>query len=645
MMILKKIIVLKASAAFVLLYLFFLPSLSAQSTDSAKGYNIISASWIRSHITTNPVTPSWIKTHLKKKEPRLLLTSKRVQTLKQKIKGDNLIGTYYKYLHHYADEICTKPMVKEKLIGYRVPAIGEVVQRIGTLAFVYRISHDSKYLDRLNKALTVASAFTKWDSIQFLGHATMSYGLAIGIDWAGEWLPDSTIQNARAAIKEQLQSALRSEQWWEKAANNWNQVCHSGLSAGALVLADQYPKLAAEVIRRAVYDLPFELAEYSPDGAYPEGPSYWGYGTSFNLMAISFFQSALGTDFNLPKSPGFIKSATYRMEVVGPSGESFNYSDASTEGLNLSIRGDLAWFAQFTGNSLYLNKKEFLALIHNAMKQNEAPPMFAPLQLIWLAEFNERKSETLPTCWEGKGVNPIAVFRGEKNDPHHFYLGAKGGRGSLNHGNMDAGSFVFELNGVRWSIDPGTQNYHDLEKTGFQLWCKNQDCQRWTLLTKNDFGHSTLTVNNDLFDVNGFVPIIDFKKGVQPEVTFDISDLYFSNLKNVTRQFVKENDDSLLIEDKFETTASTKMITWQLMTTAKVEIVKDGAILHQDGKQLNLEVLSPSGVTISVVSLDPPPLKLDKKIENLKRIELRILAHAFQTRNGLIKVRLSGSEE
>ena len=35
---------------------------------------------------------------------------------------------------------------------------------------------------------------------------------------------------------------------------------------------------------------------------------------------------------------------------------------------------------------------------------------------------------------------------------------------------MDAGSFVFELNGVRWAIDPGVQDYNALEQAGFDLW-------------------------------------------------------------------------------------------------------------------------------------------------------------------------------
>lgn len=207
---------------------------------------------------------------------------------------------------------------------------------------------------------------------------------------------------------------------------------------------------------------------------------------------------------------------------------------------------------------------------------------------------------------------------------------------------MDAGSFIFELNGVRWVVDPGTQSYYDVEKTGFDLWGSCQECDRWKLLTKNNFGHSTLTVNNALFNANGFAKIIDFKKSDQPEATIDLTEVFNGNLKHATRKFVKENNHSLLVENNFEITDSTKIITWQLMTTSDVEIVKGGAILHQDGQQLKVDILSHPEFTVSVISLDPPPLELDRKIKGLKRIELRIPAWTIRNRKGTIKVRLSG---
>jgi hypothetical protein len=269
-------------------------------------------------------------------------------------------------------------------------------------------------------------------------------------------------------------------------------------------------------------------------------------------------------------------------------------------------------------------------------------PRFAGAGIIWVSEFKGKNESQLPLVWKGEGDNPVVFFRGGKDDPHHYYFGAKGGQANHSHGNMDAGSFIFELNGVRWVVDPGTQSYYDVEKTGFDLWGMCQNCDRWKLLTKNNLGHSTITVNNNFFNVNGFVPVIDFKKGSRPEISFDMTKLYDGDIKKLTRKFTKPNDQSLLIEDHFEITDSTKMITWQLITQADAEVVKNGVVLHQDGKQLNIDVLTPSGITASIIALDPPPLKIDKRMDNLKRIELRIPAWTVKNGKGTIKVKLSG---
>lgn len=84
------------------------------------------------------------------------------------------------------------------------------------------------------------------------------------------------------------------------------------------------------------------------------------------------------------------------------------------------------------------------------------------------------------------------------------------------------------------------------------------------------------------------------------------------------------------------------MITWQLMTTADVQIVDGGAILTQDGKTLKLENLSHPELSISIVSLYPAPLELDRQIEGLKRLEIRIPAWTITGDKTKIQVRLSG---
>jgi hypothetical protein len=191
-------------------------------------------------------------------------------------------------------------------------------------------------------------------------------------------------------------------------------------------------------------------------------------------------------------------------------------------------------------------------------------------------------------------------------------------------------------------IDPGNQSYHELEKTGFNLWARCQDCQRWTLLTKNNLGHSTLTVNDALHRVDGMASLVEFKDGDIPEAAFEMSPVFEGQLKSARRRFIKDSPRSLVIEDEIEISESTSTVTWQLMTQAEVEFTKTGAVLRQEGKQLKLEILSHLDYTLSIISLDPAPLKLDRQIRNLKRIELRIPAWTFERGNGMIKVRLSG---
>jgi hypothetical protein len=44
------------------------------------------------------------------------------------------------------------------------------------------------------------------------------------------------------------------------------------------------------------------LKEFAPDGAWVEGPSYWGYTTEYGAMYMDSLQTACGEDFGLKKA-------------------------------------------------------------------------------------------------------------------------------------------------------------------------------------------------------------------------------------------------------------------------------------------------------------------------------------------------------
>jgi len=401
--------------------------------------------------------------------------------------------------------------------------------------------------------------------------------------------------------------------------------------AASIVIADQDPELAAKTISRSLDGIPYALVQYGPDGAYPEGSTYWGYGTAFSVLTSAMLKTAFGTDFGLADYPAFKKSADFRKLTIAPSGNYYNYADC---GERHSDAGDiiLAWFGTQTGNSLYIEKEKFMQPVDEFGSLNR----LAGAGLVWLAQFEQTEEKELPLVYKGDGENPIVIMR----DGEDYYFGGKGGKGTINHGNLDAGSFIWELNGVRWSVDLGIQGYTELEQAGFNLWNSCQDCERWTLLTKNNYGHSTLTVNGELHVNDGFAKMLSVTKGDKPEAEFDLTPVFGNNLKKATRKFIKPDNNSIVIEDHIETNVHTKMITWQMMTQADVNIVDGGAVLTQDGKKVMLENISHPEIMVSVISLDPAPMKLDKQIEGLKRLEIRIPAWLIENNSDVIKVRL-----
>jgi hypothetical protein len=266
--------------------------------------------------------------------------------------------------------------------------------------------------------------------------------------------------------------------------------------------------------------------------------------------------------------------------------------------------------------------------------------------LAWLAKHKKSMVNQLPANYKGDGINPIVVFGGGKTDPNGYFLGAKGGAANLNHGNMDAGSFVFDLYGVRWSVDLGMQNYFELEQAiGVNgLWDSNQQSKRWTLLSKNNFGHSTLTVNDELHLAKGFAPLSYYKgKGNRPQAGFDLSAVFKGQLKSAKRDFKRTGDQSLEITDILELSEQTKSVTWAMMTQADAEIIEGGVLLKQKGKTLKVMIKQPEGVLIMVVSENPPPLYYDMKVENLKRVEFKFPVELLKNKGQKIVVELKGS--
>lgn len=597
----------------------------------------------------NPVSAAFLQNNLRKDLPRLVLNRDIETDLKKKIQTDPVIRNVYRAIKLNAEKVFEMPIInldiplEERSQNNQLDISRDMLYRMNMLGMVYRVEKNARMLNRINEEVIAACNFPSWNPKHFLDVGEMSLAIALAVDWTAGALPQSTIDLAKNAL---IEKGLKpswpeggNHNHWVYRENNWNQVCNGGMVAAALAVAELAPELAAKTIRRAIDGMVYALQAYGPDGVYPEGATYWNYGTSFSVVTAAMFESAFGTDFGIADYPAFKESAFFRVLSNAPTGLVYNYGDCSEK---RSSNGDLtlAWFAAKTGNKTFFEKERFLIPPEEMGTLNR----LAGISLVWMSQYEAQGEEGAPTSWKGDGINPVVFFTGGEQDPHQYYFGGKGGRGGMSHGNMDAGSFVFELDGVRWSLDLGKfPNYGVVERTGFNLWSRCQECDRWKLLNTNNFGHSSLTINDQLHVVEGKATIVDFKDGDRPEATIDMTPTFEGQLKSATRRFVKDSPTSLLIEDEIELSETTELITWQLITQAEVEMHTGGAILHQDGKSLKLDILSHSDLSVSVISLDPPPLYLDLKKDKLKRVEIRIPAWTIKGEGTKIRVRLSGN--
>lgn len=178
----------------------------------------------------------------------------------------------------------------------------------------------------------------------------------------------------------------------------------------------------------------------------------------------------------------------------------------------------------------------------------------------------------------GNGKAPIALFR-TGWDSSAAWFGMKGGTPSAPHAHMDAGSFVYERYGFRWSVELGAELYHKIESLGMSLWSIAQDSDRWKIYRYSNFSHSTLTVNNELMRVGANAPILEASVGRPGEdsyVAFDLTPVYGGSLRNALRRGTLHGDGTLEITDTLTAPDDrSASVVWRMITRAVPETRSD----------------------------------------------------------------------
>ena len=598
---------------------------------------LFTGSFVFAQLPTTSLQQRALKVAELPQHPRLFADQTKWDSLQQQIEMDDVSSKIYSVVSQTADQTLDKPTVEyvDKGAFWHGP-MRQAQGRIMSLAMMFRLTKEQRYLDRAKLEMRALADLSNWYPHHFLDTAEGALGMAIGIDWLHDSLDAQEREYfATALIDKALLASLKvtEEDTWVSGNNNWTAVCHGGLVIAAVAIAERAPELAQQVIDRALKHMPRYAKLYEPAGAYPEGPDYWAYGTTFYILMADTLRTSLGTSCDLERATGFLQTADYTLEMTAPSGRLYNFAD---NGSAIGFEPVQFWFArELQREDLIEREVHNLDLLKDVIiggEQRGDASRMLPLALLWRAPKTKDPSavERSLKWWSQGGAQPQAVMRSAWNDPSATFVGIKGGRANDSHAHMDAGSFIYEANRVRWAVDLGRESYSHARANGIsntELFSTKQSSQRWKIFRCGPESHNLLRFNNADQLVDHTAEVVPIENGFAVELTPVVAD----EVQSAERQFSLGADRVFTIHDSWSTKGAETRVTWQWLTQATATKTKDGFMLKQAGQTLQIVAKSSHRMRFEIEDVSAPKQAFDSPNPELKRLQILIESPANST--------------
>lgn len=486
--------------------------------------------------------------------PRLFADKARLAELRT-FCGRNPTGkAYRKRLLEDAERLVDAKPVERVLTGRRLLDVSrEALARISCLAFAAQLTGERTYAQRGVTELKTICEFSDWHTEHYLDTGELALAAAIGYDWLFAEMDAETRRRCARAIAARSLETWNEKLWWAKSDSNWNAVCNAGTLAACWALWDDPAEgaLARKVFAAARKSVANGFKCYAPEGAYPEGPMYWDYGTAFACIAAEVVHEATGSD-ELFASRGFDRTCEYPGRMTGPSGNFFDFGDGHLHGRPSFPSFYLAW---------KFKRPETLSAFKHDLVSAQGRDRLFPLTGLYLdLDIPPADRRTVPEFWSSSesGVPCCSAKL-----PNGAWFAVRGGKAASPHMHMDVGGFVYEAKNRRFVIDYGMEPYHNAEKRGIQIWDNKRGGGRWNCFRLGPEAHAILRINGEMQDSDGFAPFTAFETNALPyKVTLDLSALY-PKARRVTRTFTLKADGRLVIRDLAEGLAAGDRVSAQ----------------------------------------------------------------------------------
>ena len=544
--------------------------------------------------------------------PRLMLTGEDVIRLKaeciSKATRDPYKYSWYKRVQTEANSIVELPVSTYYLKDGRLKNTATTAAyRLEVVSFMYLLTKQEIYKEWVLSELEAITSFKDWgEQGSFLDTAAMATGAAIAYDWLydamtpeqrrlyAERIQELSVQQALAAY---TGGATYNDFWWD-TETNWGIIANSGVAAAILATAEYNTEDMMFALNCALRSMESTWYRFAPDGAWYEGPGYWSYMLEYLSKFMACYKSAMGEDF-AANYRGLNKYGYFQCYIMGPDGMPNNFHDADLE--NIQSEG------QFYLAKLYQDRN----LMRYRRLQLEKYPEITPLveDILWydVSCSGDDSPITFDNVTYFRETELVNIREDWKNE-NSAWLSFHGGRMNAAHDHIDAGTFVYCIDGERWAIDIGKEplryaNPNPAEEAGYTI----RDYYR-----ARAEGHNSVVINpsSDLgMNLDASAKVTEpCKKDGNIFSTVDLSSAYSKYAESYLRGFkVCNNFRMLVIRDEIMLKDSAP-VYWFMHTRGEIKILDNNtALITQNDKTLKVSVDMNMPHTLAVAPAESLP--------------------------------------
>jgi hypothetical protein len=385
----------------------------------------------------------------------------------------------------------------------------------------------------------------------------------------------------------------------------------SALLLSAICLVDEDPSIAKKAADAAAKVFGKGIVRFAPAGVWPEGLQAGETVMDYVAMLSESLKAASGRDLNISLLEGIPQFNTARMHMMGPSGQSFNFGDATSAA---STRPWVAtWLSGIAGNP-------GLRAVAAAGKQPVTAAYFGQVGNFIYYNPHAAGDGTADTMDYAQPGGFVATSRSgwEKTD---FFVAVKGGENEDTTAQLDIGSFVMEAGGQRWGIELGAE----MDKApGFEVKPGADRTKRFALYLENTLGQNTLVIDGNQQELDAKAAVL--LGASTPErglAVVDMTKAYSKPAKDVHRgiMVVRGEKPYIVVQDDL-IMKNTGNITWSMHTMAEITPSGTTAKLTLGGKTLVATIVSPASATFSA---GVPPEPASEQSRDLVKANVHVL--------------------